>query len=221
MGMRVTTRMVNEAAERAGIPVNQNSLLNYINNDNSTNLAEALNKKSEEKAAKSVYEKLQSAADELSQKASVFTVTGSESVFEKAKQSGSNTEIYEGIQELVEKYNETVRALSSSTTTLDGYYKEMLTKAADENREALESIGINMTKNGVLSLDKDKMKAAELEILEKVLGGNSTFTKKTAFIAERIADNAKTNVQSIANQYNASGNAYTGVQTGSRFDFKG
>ena len=218
MSMRVTTRMVNQAAERAGIPVNQNSLLNYINNDNSMNLVEALNKKTEEKAAKSVYEKMQTAAEELSEKASIFTVTGAESLFEKAKQSGDNQEIYTGVEDLVEKFNDTIKALSSSTTTLDAYYKEMLTQAAKENSEALSSIGITMTKSGTLSLDTGKLKEADLETLEKVLGSESTFTKKTAFVAGRVADNAKTSMQSLTNQYNASGSIYSGTQTGSRFD---
>ncbi len=44
--MRVTTRMLDEAAIRAGFPVNHNSLLNYFNNGSMENtLLSALNKR--------------------------------------------------------------------------------------------------------------------------------------------------------------------------------
>lgn len=44
--MRIITQMLNESARKAGIPVNNTSLLNYINNDSSNNsLLSALNNK--------------------------------------------------------------------------------------------------------------------------------------------------------------------------------
>ena len=46
--MRITTQMLNESARKAGLPVNNTSLLNYINNKNQGNsLLDALNKKKE------------------------------------------------------------------------------------------------------------------------------------------------------------------------------
>ena len=33
--MRITTHMLNETAKRTGIPINQNTLLDYINDDSS------------------------------------------------------------------------------------------------------------------------------------------------------------------------------------------
>ncbi len=46
--MRITTQMLNESARKAGLPVNNTSLLNYINNKGEGNsLLDALNKKKE------------------------------------------------------------------------------------------------------------------------------------------------------------------------------
>lgn len=60
--MRITTRMLNESARKAGLPVNNTSLLNYINNKGKGNtLLDALNKKKETTAnlkQKNNYEKL-------------------------------------------------------------------------------------------------------------------------------------------------------------------
>lgn len=43
--MRITTQMLNESAKKSGLPINNTSLLNYINGDETNNsLLEALNK---------------------------------------------------------------------------------------------------------------------------------------------------------------------------------
>ena len=47
--MRITTRMLNESVRKAGLPVNNTSLLNYINNKGKGNtLLDALNKKKDD-----------------------------------------------------------------------------------------------------------------------------------------------------------------------------
>ena len=44
--MRITTQMLNESARKAGLPINNTSLLNFIKNDGTGNtLLDALNKK--------------------------------------------------------------------------------------------------------------------------------------------------------------------------------
>lgn len=219
MSMRVTTKMVNEAAERAGIPINQNSLLSYVNGTDSNSLVDALNKKTAKTGAKNIYEKLAKAADELSQKASVFTSAGPDSIFAKAKESGSTEELRKAAQALVEKYNETIKELQSSTGTLDAYYKNMLEQAASENNEALKAIGITSSKNGMLSIDKDKLTAADVDTLEKALGSDGGFTSKVAFVAKHVADNARTNAENATSQYDAKGNTYT--SSASTYDFWG
>lgn len=221
--MRITTQMLNQSARKAGLPINNKSLLNYINNDGSENtLPGALDKNQNSAASaikKSNYEKLETAAEQLLQTAQSFTAEGEESVFVKAKESGSNEEIYAGVKALVERYNNTLEALRKASTPLNDYYRQMLQGAATDNSEALNGIGITISKDGTAVLDKDKLKAADIGSLEKVLGASGDFSTKVAFLATRISDNAEANAESLTSQYNAQGNIYSAQAN--KYDFRG
>lgn len=219
--MRVTTKMLYESARKAGLPGNQVSLLDYINKDNSQNaLINSLNKNSGvDTEKKSSFEKLEKAADQLLQKAEIFTTKGEKSVFSKARESGDNQQIYAGVEALVESYNNTIKSLKTASTTLNDYYRKMLQEAAAENSDALKSIGVTISKDGTAVIDRDKLKAADIDSLEKALGSSEGFAKKAAFLAGRISDNAKANADSLLNQYNSSGNTYSGMFN--KYDFWG
>lgn len=219
--MRVTNQITNEIANRSGIPVNQNSVLN---SDSSTgnSLLDALNKSgknSSDPSSTENYKKLEQAAEQLAQKAKIFTDEEEDSIFEKAKESGDYSEICEYAGELADRYNETIQALKSASGPLNDYYRQMMEENTEENKEALSAIGISISWDGSLSLDRDKMKNADLESIEKVLGASGTFSSRTAFIASRISDNAEVNAASASSRYDSLGNAYT-AGTG-KFDFWG
>lgn len=220
--MRITTQMLNESARKAGLPINNMSLLNAINNDSSENtLLNALNKSSStvDTVKKNNYEKLEQTADQLLQKAAFFTTEGDDSVFAKARKSESNQEIYNGAEELVDNYNNTVKALKTDSNPLNDYYRQMLQEAAAENEETLSSIGITFNTDGTAVLDKEKLKAADTDSLEKALGTGGTFSGKVAFLASRISNNAKANAESISSQYSSTGDIYTALT--SKYDFWG
>lgn len=239
----MTTQMLDISAKKTGLPYTQgNSLLDYVNNSQSgsgNTLLDALNKSSKSSSGtastfgynnsdistllgalnKTNYEKLGKKAEELSSSAEMFQAQGTDSVFENAKESGDQQEIYQGLENLVSDYNETIKALQGTGDSLHAYYRQMLGEAAGENAEALKSIGVSIAKDGTLSLDKSTMKKADMESLEKVLGVSGTFTKKTAFVASRISENAQANAQSVSSQYNGTGNVY--ASTVSKYDFRG
>lgn len=221
--MRITTQMLNQSARKAGLPINNTSLLNYVNNGSSENtLLRALNKSQNSAAAavkKSNYEKLETAAEQLLQTAESFNAEGDESVFAKAEKSGSNEEIYAGVEALVERYNNTLEALRKASTPLNDYYRQMLQGVATDNSEALGGIGITISKDGTAVLDKDKLKAADIDSLNKVLGTSGDFSTKVAFLATRISDNAEANAESLTSQYNAQGNICSAQAN--KYDFWG
>lgn len=221
--MRITTQILNESARKAGLPaINSTTLLNGMNSTTTKNpLLNAINKgnSTADKAEKKDYDKLGKEADQLQQKADVFAEEGEKSIFARAKESGSNQEIYDAVKELVEQYNDTASALKKVTGPLNDYYRQMLKEAAQENSEALKGIGITVTKNGVLGIDEEKLQAATAEELEKALGGSSDFTKKTSFLAARISDNAQAGKESLTSQYTASGTVYNAAS--GRYDFRG
>ena len=210
--MRITTQMLNESARKAGLPINGTSLLKYINGSSNNTLLNALNKSSATDAAtKTKYEKLEKAADQLSEAASVFMATGEDSLFSKARESGDNQDVYNAVEDFVGKYNSTLSALKNTSGTLNDYYSQMLKSAASDNKEALESIGITIAKDGSLSVDKDKLKEADIDTLEKVLGNTTGFTKKAAYVADRVSDNAHTNQSSLSSQYSSTGSLYSAL----------
>lgn len=225
--MRVTTQMLNETARRAGLPLHQTSLLDYVNNSvggTGNALLDALNNSGSTSSAASLrqknnYEKLEKSADELEKSAEVFLAEGEKSIFDKVKKDGNTEDLYKSVEALVKSYNNTMDNLKSASGTLNSYYRQMLKEAVTENEAALSEIGITLSKNGTLNLDKDKMKAAGVEAVEKALGTSSTFSEKAIFLAERISDNAGANAESLSNQYNSNGNTYSALQN--KYDFRG
>lgn len=210
--MRITTQMLNASYTKAGLPIPRTSLLDYLNNDASDDtLLSALSKSG--KAGSLLngknYEKLQKEAEALEKQAGVFSAEGRDSIFEKLKEGGDKAELTDEVEALVKSYNSTIDALQKTSGTMNLYYYQMLSEAAAGNKEALSSIGISVAKDGKLTLDKEKLEAADTETVEKVLGSSGSFIHKAEFLAGRISDNAKANAESISTQYDASGSAYT------------
>lgn len=221
MSMRVTTQMLNQTAKRTGIPINQNNLLSYINNDSSSNgstLLDALNKNNKVSSAMiSNYKKVEKSAESLKEQAEKLAETGEKSFLEKIKESGNTEEAYKAVESYVDRYNSTLSDVKKSTGTLDQYYSQMLQEAASDNREQLEKIGITIGKEGTLSIDKEKLNAAAVEDIQSAFGGSGHLAAKTAYIADRISNYAQAGMQSASSQYDGTGNMYS--QLTSRFDF--
>lgn len=221
--MRITTRMLDESAIKAGIPINRNSLLSYVNSGSMENiLLSARNSKKSNtanKEKKNGYEKLDTAADQLLKKTELFTAKGKDSIFEKAKESDDTKEIGTNVEDLVEAYNETIQVLQSSSDFLGKYYGKMLQQVASEQKDELSKIGITIEKNGTLKVDKDKIKEVDIDSLEKMFGASGTFSTKVGFLAEKISDHAEANVKAVSSQYNANGDIATDFI--SRYNFFG
>lgn len=219
--MRITTSMMNETAKRTGIPINQNSLLNYINQEESSgnSLLDALGKNTGADGAWSRdYKKLEKAAENLGSYAEKLAVSGEDSFYDKMRAGEETPEVYDTVGDLVEAYNDTVRRLQKSSGALNTYYRQMLEQTAQQNKDALEKVGITVNKDGTLAVDTEKLKAASADDLEAVFGAESTFTTRTGFIAGRVSDNARAGMESIAGQYSASGDLVSQVM--SKYNFR-
>lgn len=226
--MRITTQMLNESARKAGLPVNNTSLLNYINSDKSSNtnsLLQALNKSSKTSSAvdtenRKKYEKLGKEADKLTEASGALMKTGADNLFTQAKESGDNQKVYESIEHLFENYNSTLKALKNTSGTLNDFYRQMLSEAPEEVKGNLTNVGITFGKDGTASVDRDKLQKADLETLEGIFGSKSEFMNKINFISTRISDNAEANVESAGSAYSSNGKVYT-EGSGSKYDFWG
>lgn len=223
--MRITTQMLKTSAKDAGLSLNV-SLLKYVKrNDGQTNsLLSILDSKNGSlksvEGSSTTYKKMEQAADFLERKLELF-ISGEkeESIFDRAREKGDNEEIHDGVKKLVESYNDMLKALKSDASTLNAYYRKTLESVTEDNRETLDNIGITVAKDGTLIINEEKLKKADTDALEEVLGNSKSFTGKMAFVVEKIEDNAKANIESLSSRYDSMGNAYSA--TLNRYNFFG
>lgn len=222
--MRVTTQMLNRTAQKAGLPTNRTSLLNYINGSNSNaSLANALSRtdKAADAAKKADYKKLEKAAD------------GASAATDRLMAAGSESAAVSDMQGFVDKYNELLKSLGKSSDTLNLFYAQTARDTVKEYKQELAELGVTVAKDGTLSLDKAKFekfraeqgpKAAEKsETAENTASGlaarldalfarESGLFSKLSFLASRVSDYADANAESYSDYYNAAGsraNAYS------------
>jgi hypothetical protein len=221
--MRVTTQMLNELSRKAGLPT-RTSLLDYINKDSSTtenSLLSALSKKSTTNATqKSSYEQLEKSADALEDAASVLVSEKDDNIFAQARESENTEEVKKQTKELLSNYNDMLKKLGKSNSTLNIYYKQMLGEVYSNDKESLNSIGISADKRGYLSLDESKFDETDVDTLEKVLGKDSAFSLKAGFLAEHVSSNAQSYLESMSSQYSSTGRNYS-VYSNNRYNFWG
>ncbi len=213
--MRITTQMLNASMRKAGLPINNVSLLNYVNGSSQGSLLNALNKKGIKLQDKG-FEKLKGQAEKLQQAAEKMA---SEKSFQEARTSGDLQPIISNVQEMVKNYNNTIKSMKNSSSPLNQYYRQMLKEAAADDKDKLKEIGITRGEDGTLKLDEEKLKASDVDKLEEILGAKGTFSSKVSFLADKIADNARANASSASSQYNALGNNY--FASASRYNFWG
>ncbi len=112
----------------------------------------------------------------------------------EAVESGTrkNTdELYNSAKNLVDGYNDIVSQAKNSTATIIGTRATAMKNDAAGNKDALSEIGISYnSKNGTLSIDEKKFKAADKDKVKNLLGREGSF-------GQRIRSNS-TLIQSVA-----------------------
>lgn len=220
--MRITTQMLNQSAKRSGLDINRPTLLDYMKNKNMGNpLYQALSQNrsiNTNSVMLERFEKLEEEAGQLTKLTQKLLDDGEKSIFEQAKVSGDNQEIYNSVEKMFDGYNSTLKSLRTTSNTMNDFYRKMLMDAPEETRAELEKLGITFDKDGTADVDMSKLKEVDYETLKKHFGNNSYLVNKLEFIASRISDNAKANVESMGNGYNASGSVY-GTSINSKYDF--
>jgi len=220
--MRITTRMVNDSATAAGVPVNSTTLLDYVKGGGSdnTSLVSMLAKGKNSTGKKVSGEKLAEAAESLEKAVDAIGGEGQKGLFETARAEENTDEIYKNVQTLLESYNSTLKALGSDSSALNAYYAQMLKEASTGNADALKKIGITVGKDGKLSVDQEKWKAADVDTLESVLGASSDWMGRLTFLSGKISDNAQAGLEGLGSRYNADGTVGSSWES-SKYDLWG
>ncbi len=168
------------------------------------------------------YTNIGSAAESLRSTAASFASKSSANVFSAARKNGTTDGLLSQARGMVTSYNNTVKGLNGTPTSLNRVYGQMMQNAFRENRDSLKEIGITVNRDNTVSLNEKKFKAAGVDTIEKVLGAEGDFSSRIEFISENAANNAIRNASGYgyAGQYDVNGaylSALLGV--GSRYNF--
>lgn len=147
-----------------------------------------------------------------------------DSIYDKARESGSTDEIVSDIQGFVRQYNNMLDDLNESGSASD---KALLTQFNSLSRAAekdLAATGITRKADGTLVVDEKKLEAADVDTLEKVWGG-SGFARKAGAkagtveaTAERNIEAEKSDTYSPFNRTNLYGSS--GKSSGNHFNYR-
>lgn len=221
--MRITTHMLNQTAMKAGLPLMRQSLLDYVNNDDSQVSLSASSQMNQimNQFHKNTYEKTEDSSGRMMDAALQLQSDKTDSLFEKAKDGGDTKEVTAVIEKMVSAYNDTLKNMSASTETLDQFYLQQLKEAAVSRSEDLKKIGISVEKNGMLKVNQKTLQSAELSDLEGLFGNGGGFSEKVGYLGYKIAQNASSVVSSLANGYTSKAAESSSYRTAGNFNFLG
>lgn len=209
-----STSLLQRALSRSlkGKSLSRASLLNSVNNrgnlltKNSTNAAQT----------QKLYYNMKYHAEQVSEYADKLSDTSDKSLFAKAKESGDTSEIVSAIKSFVSQYNSMLENLRESGTRTDITYLTQLNSISSINSSDLASCGVKRNSDGTLTVDDEKLAAADLETLKKVWNGKSGFAGRASSWADSVKASAERSMDaqssnsysSLFNNYGSSGNYF-------------
>lgn len=147
--------------------------------------------------------------------------TEKDSVYDKARESGSTKQIVSDIKEFVTQYNHMLDDLRESGSKTDANILVQLNSMSRAGERELAQTGVTRLADGTLEIDEKKLLAADVDTLEKVWGGNG-FPAKAAARAGTVEATAEKNIEAEkSTTYSpfAQSNLYNyGSNLGSRFN---
>ncbi len=208
MRLRVTSQMLENNRRRSGRSSGGSSLLKYVNNKGTggssrlksmntgsvrANRLMAKGYESLEKSSLNLKDQIRLLGEKVDGK------DGNDHAEDKDKK------ITDQVEKMVDSFNDTLNDLKQSSGVLNEYYYQTLRNVSLDNKAALEDIGITVTSGGSLTLDRGKLESADWEKVKKLLGSEGSFMKRMDYVASRVADNARTNAESLSSRYNSRG----------------
>ena len=227
--MRITNQMIARASIKSGLPLQQNTLLNYINNSSASTADSLLSSLGGTKNTNSLLQslsskssrKLEESAESLSAVSAKLAGEGENSLFAAAKKTGDTSEIVASAESMAASYNKTLQYLRQSDSSLNKFYLQELQSYVNGQSGVLQAVGITKNKDGSLSVQKDTLQKADLDSLEAAFGPASGFSEKIGYVSGRVAENAAAFDTSYLSGYSNTGKEYYNAFAKSMYDFWG
>lgn len=142
----------------------------------------------------SVYETIQTSAEDLRTNVIYLTNKEDDSLFAKAESTGDTSDIVKETEEFVSNYNAMVEAMNEMGGSKNTGYLKELDKLVKKGSALFEKIGITQTDKGTLNVDKEILSSASLEDLKAAFYSNEDLLDSIAeksIYAEANAMSAK------------------------------
>ena len=150
-------------------------------------------------------------ADQLSDAASKLVGNSNRSLYEE----GQEKELLEKVNGFVSAYNKAVENASDSSSRNVSSVAQNMVRNTASYAKSLEAIGVTVDENDKLSVDAEKLQAADRTTVKRLFGGNNSFVATTMRMASDISSKATTEASGVTT-YNASG-SYTALNLNSYF----
>ncbi len=137
-------------------------------------------------------------AGQVGEYANALADSEKDSIYDKAKESGSTEEIQSRIQSFVSQYNKMLNDLEESGSRADSSLLSQINSLSRSSKDQLASTGVLRGTDGTLVIDEKKLAAADVETLRKVWGGNTSFAARAGQRASSVEAVAKQNIKAQA-----------------------
>ncbi len=186
----------------------QNALNRSKTNSRATRLASLLGNKNTSKTSaltgrdfvtstsksQKFYYDMQYHANQVAEYADALKSSNKNSVYDKARESGSTEQIVSDIKGFVAQYNNMLSDLEESGTRADTSILTQINSMARLAEKDLAATGISRKSDGTLVIDEEKLETADVDTLERVWGG-SGFVSKASAKAGTVAATAEKNIE--------------------------
>ncbi|MDE7199727.1 MAG: hypothetical protein K2O15_12715 [Lachnospiraceae bacterium] len=146
--------------------------------------------------AQKFYYDMQYHAKQVGEYADALKSSKKDSIYDKARESGSTEQIVSDIKSFVNQYNNMLDDLKESGTNTDSVFLTQLNSLSRAASMDLAKTGVTRKSDGTLVIDEEKLAAADVDTLEKVWGG-SGFSMKAGAKAGSVEATAERNIEAV------------------------
>lgn len=218
------TSLLQSALSRSSTSSRANRLASLLGNKKNTATSGLTNRNFVNSASKSqkFYYDMQYHAKQVGEYADALQSTEKDSLYDKARKSGSTDQIVSDIKSFVNQYNNMLNDLDESGNKADASLLNQFNSMSRVAERELASTGVTRAADGTLAVDEKKLEAADVDTLEKVWGGNG-FSSKAAAKAGTVEATAERNIEaeksSVYSPFDRT-NLYGSRSTGSYFNYR-
>ncbi len=221
------TSLLQSALSRNSASSRANRLASLLGNSKNQSTSSLTNRNfvnSSQKSQKFYYD-MQYHAKQVGEYADALKSTEKDSVYDKARESGSTEQLVSDIKSFVNQYNNMLDDLEESGSRADQLFLTQLSSMSRAAEKDLALTGVTRRSDGTLVVDEKKLEAADVDTLEKVWGGSGFSSKAAAkagsveATAARNLEAEKSSVYSRFDRTNLYGSG-SGRSSGSYFNYK-